>query len=92
MNQTYAQAQEGRLVSIATQMLASQLGIDPRNIKVEVVQYVKDWGDENLGLPPKNPNEFTDDTVEPGYRIILEYGNTPYEYHTDLGIHVVRYK
>lgn len=91
MNQNYAQAQEGRLVSIAIQKLASQLNIDPQNIKVEEVQYVQDWGDESLGLP-RDPNEFTDDTVTPGYRIILEYGNTQYKHHTDLGTHVVRFK
>lgn len=90
MSQSDSQVRQERLISIATHMLASQLGIDPQNIKVEATQYVE-WSTPTLGLPLP-PDEYVTQVITPGYRIILEYGNTQYEYHTDLGTRVVRYK
>jgi hypothetical protein len=62
--------------------LATELGIAPAAITVQVIEPVE-WPDASLGCP--QPDMMYAQVVTPGYRIVLEVDGKSYEYHTGGG-------
>ena len=58
--------------------LSKELGIPPANIKVASTAAVE-WPDGGLGCP--EPGMSYAQVITPGYRIVLQVGDMPYEYH-----------
>jgi hypothetical protein len=68
------------LVTTVSQDLASRLDIDIGEITLVETEAI-DWRDSSLGCP--EPGQMYLMVITPGYRIVLEANDKPYEYHTD---------
>jgi len=64
----------------AVAMLAAKLAVDASQIQVTLAASI-DWPDSSLGCP--QPGMAYSQVVTPGYRIVLTYKQTEYEYHAD---------
>lgn len=69
------------LVALATRILAQDLGLPQRRIQLVEVETVR-WRDTSLGCP--QPDQTYSQIEIPGYRIVLEAGDTTYAFHTDF--------
>jgi hypothetical protein len=67
------------LTARAVADLSKELGIPAANIKVASSEAVE-WSDGSLGCP--EPGTSYAQVITPGYRIVLQIGDMPYEYHT----------
>jgi hypothetical protein len=70
------------LTTRAVTDLSKELGIPAANIKVASSEAVE-WPDAGLGCP--EPGMSYVQVISPGYRIVLQAGDTLYEYHTGAG-------
>jgi hypothetical protein len=66
------------LTTRAVADLSKELGIPLANIKVASTEAVE-WSDGSLGCP--EPGTSYVQVITPGYRIVLQVGDMPYEYH-----------
>ena len=66
------------LTTRAVADLSKELGIPPANIKVASTAAME-WPDGGLGCP--EPGMSYAQVITPGYRIVLQVGDMPYEYH-----------
>jgi hypothetical protein len=64
----------------AAAKLAATLSVDVSQIQV-ISAEAKDWPDTSLGCP--QPGIAYAQVVTPGYRVVLAYKQTQYEYHAD---------
>ena len=67
------------LTTRAVADLSKELGIPAANIKVASTEAME-WPDGGLGCP--EPDTSYAQVITPGYRIVLQVGDMPYEYHT----------
>jgi hypothetical protein len=70
------------LTTRAVADLSKELGIPVANIKVASTETME-WPDAGLGCP--EPGMSYVQVITPGYRIVLQVGDTLYEYHTGDG-------
>jgi len=70
---------EETLVTLATEDLAAQLGVDVDDIKVTSVEAM-DWHDSSLGCPQEGM--MYAQMITPGYQITLIHEGDEYVYHT----------
>jgi hypothetical protein len=74
-----------RLVKLATQDLADQLGIDPDSGGITLLSINPvTWADANLGYTRITGRKVVAGYV-PGFQIVLGYGTRDYEYHSGFG-------
>ena len=72
---------EPPVVTLAKEDLAMLLGIDVDDVSVLSVEPVE-WPDTSLGNP--QPDLLYLQIITPGYKFVLEAGDFPYTYHSDL--------
>ena len=72
--------QPQNLIEKTKEDLAGRLGITTDEISLlEIVEV--EWSDSSLDCPQPGMNYLQ--VITPGYRIVLEAGGQPYEYHTN---------
>jgi len=68
-------------VFIAQRLVAEQTGLPTRRVQtISVEAYT--WRDSSLGCPL--PNQLVTEVETPGYRILLQAGDSEYLFHTDI--------
>ena len=70
---------------LARENLAALLGVDVGEVSVLSIESVE-WPDTSLGNP--QPGLLYLQAITPGYKLMLEVGDCPYTYHTDLDAQV----
>lgn len=80
LSATPATSQPGNVTDLVVQQLASQLKIDPAQVKVVSSESVE-WSDACLGVVV--PGEMCAQMITPGYKIRLEANGQSYEFHTN---------
>jgi hypothetical protein len=78
---------EQRTFEAVREALARQLGLDPLAIQLVETTPV-DWPDACLGLP--GASESCAQVVTPGFRVVVEAGETAYEFRTNRDGSLVR--
>lgn len=68
------------LIELITQDLAARLGVSPADISLVEATPVE-WSDSSLDCPEEGMGYLQ--VITPGYRIVLQANNQPYEYHTN---------
>lgn len=76
---------EPPVVTLAREDLAARLNMDVGDVSVLSIEPVE-WPDTSLGNP--QPGLLYLQVITPGYKLILEVGDFPYTYHTDLDAQV----
>ena len=66
--------------------LVERLGVEMEAVKISEVVKVE-WPDASLGCP--EPGEMYAQVITPGFRLVLDYRDQRYEYHTDQADTVV---
>ncbi|MEI6042823.1 MAG: hypothetical protein WCS37_00405 [Chloroflexota bacterium] len=74
-----------RLVKMAIQDLAEQVGLSPDSDAIKLVSVTPvTWPDASLGYTRLTGRKVVAGYV-PGFQIILNYGNKDYDYHSGFG-------
>lgn len=68
------------MIELITQDLAARLDVSQVEVSLVEANPVE-WSDSSLGCPQEGMGYLQ--VITPGYRIVLQVDNQPYEYHTN---------